>query len=44
MQCLPSSQLCFGHKGMEEQDTPAAWQKHRNDYQGLVLTSVAGTP
>lgn len=31
MQCLPGSQLCSGHEGMEEHDILAARQKHRND-------------
>ena len=37
MQCLPGSQLCVGHEAMEEQDTPAARQKHGNDYQRLCV-------
>lgn len=42
MQLLPGSQLCSGHGGVEEQDIPAARQKHKNDYQGFGCREVLG--
>lgn len=42
MQCLPGSQLCSGHEGVEERNILAARQKHKNDYQGLSCRGVLG--